>query len=132
MKYPSLILVALLTSACTVETLDQYQPVVDRPGPTYAQDLTQCQALAQKAEADYQRKQSNAMLGNILVGAVTGAMVGNAVGGNSDWTTYGAASGVASGVAATDTELAHGGPRRIIDRCLASRGHTVLSDLGRG
>ena len=34
--------------------------------------------------------------------------------------------------AATDTELARGGPRRIIDRCLIGRGHRILSDIGRG
>lgn len=61
-----------------------------------------------------------------------GAVVGQAVGGNSDWTAYGAAHGAAAGAASTDTELARGGPRRIVDRCLASRGHAVLSDAGRG
>ena len=41
-------------------------------------------------------------------------------------------TGAAAGAAATDTELAVGGPRRIIDRCMTQRGHVVLNDLGAG
>jgi hypothetical protein len=62
-----------------------------------------------------------------LVGALVGAAIGN-----SDTAGAGALYGGAAGAASTDTELATGGPRRIIDRCMAGRGHKVLSDLGRG
>ena len=132
MKLATLLTAALLLSGCTVATLDEYQPVTDRPGPRYAADLSECRAIAKQAEADYQRRQNDAMAANIVAGLIIGAVVGQAVGGNSDWTAYGAAHGAAAGAASTDTELAHGGPRRIVDRCLAGRGYAVLSDAGRG
>ena len=69
------------------------------------------------------------MAANILVGVIGGAVIGNAYGHNGG---YGAAYGAAAGAAATDTDLAANGPARIIDRCLAGRGHNVLSDLGKG
>ena len=119
-------------SACAAPVLDDYRPIVDGAGPGYEADLAQCQAIAKQAEADYQRRQSSEMASKLIVGALLGAAVGQAVGGNSEWTAYGAAQGAGAGVASTDTELAHGGPRRIIDRCLAGRGHRVLSDLGQG
>lgn len=120
-------------AACTApETLTEYRPVVDASGAQYEADLAQCQAIATQAEAEYKRKQSEEMAANVIAGLLVGAVVGQAVGGNSNWTAYGAANGAAAGAASTDTELAHGGPRRVIDRCLAGRGHRVLSDLGRG
>lgn len=124
---------ALSLAACAApEPLTSYRPVVDIVSPTYEADLAYCQGLAQSAKADYDRRQGDAMAANIIGGLIVGAIVGNAVGGNSDWTAYGAASGAVQGAAATDVELAQGGPRRIVDRCLAGRGHRVLSDLGRG
>lgn len=131
MKSPLLAAVCLIAlGACTVETLETYQPVTATA--VSQNDLAECRAIATAAEADYRKRQNDALVGNLIVGVLVGAAVGNAVGGNSDWTAYGAATGAAQGVAATDTELAHGGPRRIMDRCLANRGHTILSDLGRG
>ena len=133
MKRFALIATLPFMAACTApETLAEYRPVVDRPNAAYASDLSQCQALAQNAEAEYKRKQGQEMAGRLIGGLIIGAIAGQAVGGNSDWTAYGAAHGAAAGAASTDTELAHGGPRRIVDRCLAGRGHRVLSDLGRG
>lgn len=117
-------------TACTTETLAGYEPIVDRPGRGYQTDLDQCRALAATAEAKYTRQMGDQMAANILIGALTGAVIGNSNGGN-----YGgelAAYGALSAIAATDTEQAYGGPRRIIDRCLAARGHAVLSDIGRG
>lgn len=124
-----------MMAACAAPTLDDYRPVTDPSAAAagrYEADLAQCQAVAKQAEVEYQKRQQSEMMGNLIGGLIVGAVVGQAVGGNSDWTAYGAASGAASGVAATDTELAHGGPRRLIDRCMTSRGHTVLSDLGKG
>ena len=53
----------------------------------------------------------------------TGALVGAVVGDSSDWAKTGAVYGGVSGVATTDSEIAVGGPRRIIDRCMTERGH---------
>lgn len=132
MKLATLLIAALLLSGCTVATLDEYQPVTDRPGPGYATDLAECRAIAMAAEADYRKRQSDEMAANLIGGLLVGALVGQAIGGTGDWTVYGAAHGAAAGAASTDTELAHGGPRRIVDRCLAGRGYAVLSDAGRG
>ena len=124
---------ALSLAACAApEQLAEYRPVADAAGPAYERDLAHCRALATQAEADYLRRQNAEAGANLIAGLLVGAVVGQAIGGNSQSTAYGAAYGATTGVAATDTELAHGGPRRIVDRCLAGRGHRVLSDIGRG
>lgn len=125
-----LLTAALALTACTTETLATYEPVVDRPGNRYAADLAECRALGATAEAEYTRRMGNEMAANLILGALAGAAIGGSYGDSyvNDAALYGAMSGVG----ATDTEQAYGGPRRIVDRCLASRGHTVLSDVGRG
>lgn len=130
--FAALALVPLIAACAATPTLDTYAPVVAAQTPAYQRDLAECRSIATAAEAEYKQRQSNEMAANLITGLIVGAVVGQAVGQNSDWTAYGAASGAAHGVAATDTELAQGGPRRIVDRCLASRGHAVLSDLGQG
>lgn len=72
------------------------------------------------------------MAQNMMAGILLGAVAGAAIGDSGNYAAAGAAYGAGAGVAATDTELAQGGPRRIIDRCMADRGHTILNDLGRG
>lgn len=126
--------IALLSvSACaTAPVLDEYSSVADAAGPAYQRDLAACRAIATAAEAEYRRKENAELGANLIAGILVGAVAGQAVGGNGDWTAYGAANGAAAGIAATDTELARGGPRRIIDRCLIGRGHRILSDIGRG
>lgn len=131
-KFLALAALPILAACAAPQTLDEYRPVVDGAGPAYEADLSQCRSIATQAEADYQKRQQQEMGANIVAGLLVGALVGQAVGGNGDWTAYGAAHGAAAGAVATDTELAHGGPRRIIDRCMAGRGHRVISDLGRG
>jgi hypothetical protein len=126
---------AVALAGCSVQTLDDYRPVTDpgaKSAKRYEADLTACRAIAKQAEADYLKRQNDAMAANLISGLLVGAMVGAAVGGNSDWAAYGAANGAAAGALSTDTELAQGGPRRIIDRCMYERGHRVLSDLGSG
>lgn len=132
-RFAILAALPLIAAACAApEQLTDYRPVADATGPAYERDLSECRAIATAAEADYKRRQGNEMAANIIGGLIAGAIVGQAVGQNSEWTAYGAASGAVSGAAATDTELAHGGPRRVVDRCLAGRGHRVLSDIGKG
>lgn len=133
-RLPAIALAALpFVAACApAPTLTDYRPVADAAGPAFERDLAECRAIAASAEAAYTKRQNDQMAANIIGGLIAGAVVGQVVGGNSDWTAYGAASGAAQGAAATDTELAQGGPRRVIDRCLIGRGHRVLSDLGVG
>ena len=127
-------LIGLGLSGC-VEPLAEYRPVVDpsMSSPAkFEKDLAACRAVATQAETEYKARQEKEMGQNLLAGLLVGAVAGAAVGGNSDWAATGAAYGAASGVAATDTELAVGGPRRIIDRCMTQRGHAILNDLGAG
>lgn len=130
MKRFLFVLPALL-SGCA-EPLAEYTPVVDpsRSGANYQNDLAQCRAIASQAEAEYNTQMANQMVAGMIIGGLVGAAAGNAYGGS--YGNEGAAWGAAVGAAATDTELAYGGPRRIIDRCLEGRGHTVLNDLGKG
>lgn len=130
----SLISGAVVLSAC-VAPLEEYRPVVDPSASSpakYERDLEQCYAVAKQAEADYQQRQQEQLGANIMVGILVGALTGAAIGDSSDWAATGAVVGGVAGAAETDTELAVGGPRRIIDRCMTARGHVILSDLGRG
>ena len=120
-------------SGC-VQTLEDYRPVVDpsaKNSNRYDRDLNACYSVAKQAEAAYQKRQQEEMGANLIAGVLAGALVGAAI-GNSDTAAAGALYGGAAGAASTDTELASGGPRRIIDRCMADRGHKILSDLGKG
>lgn len=130
----ALSILATLAACGQPAQLEQYTPVADMAGPraaSFASDLAGCRAYATVAEQNYKQQQNAEMGANILAGLILGAAVGAAI-GNSDTARYGAASGAVSGAASTDTELAYGGPRRIIDRCMAGRGHVILNDLGRG
>lgn len=132
MRTAIILTAALGLGACATQDLAEYRPVVDASGPGYERDLAECRVIALNAEAEYRERQQAEMGANLFAGLLVGALAGQAIGGNSGYTAAGAAYGAGAGLAATDTELAHGGPRRIIDRCLAGRGHRVLSDLGRG
>lgn len=126
-------LILLLLAGC-VQPLEEYRPVTDPAAPNaarYEKDLQACYTIAKAAEADYQKRQEQQMAQNMMAGLLVGAITG-AVVGNSDYAAAGAAYGAGVGAAATDTELAVGGPRRIIDRCMNERGHRILSDLGSG
>lgn len=124
-------LVALSLAACTAPaTLQTYAPVVDRPGPRYAADLEDCRALAVTAQDEYNDRIAADMAANLITGALMGAALGSAYGGQ--YTRSSAAYGAAAGLASTDTGLATHGPQRIVDRCLAGRGHRIVSDMGRG
>ena len=127
------VVLVMMGGCVPVQSVVDYRPIVDSPmNAKYDNDLFQCRNIAASAEAEYVRKQNEEMGAAIIGGLITGAIVGNAIGGNSNWTGAGAASGVASGVASVDTELADGGPKRVVDRCMAGRGHRVLNDLGKG
>lgn len=130
------LLAVFLVAACVTEPLADYRPVVDPArsnSAKFEKDLVACRNLALKVEADYKKRQGDEMMTNMVVGALLGAAVGAAV-GNSDTAAYGAAAGAAGGAAAGDydQDLVKFGPRRIVDRCMADRGHSILNDIGRG
>tara|TARA_B100000768_G_scaffold76804_1_gene73194 strand:+ start:254 stop:658 length:405 start_codon:yes stop_codon:yes gene_type:complete len=134
MRSSLIITIAAVSLSGCVQTLEDYRPVVD-PGAKssnqYERDLAACYNVAKQAEAAYQKRQEEEMGANLIAGVLAGALIGAAL-GNSDTAGASAIYGGAAGVASTDTELATGGPRRIIDRCMGDRGHKILSDLGRG
>ena len=135
MKLRILPVVTLCALSGCVQTLEEYRPVVDSGATNsvrYERDLAACYSIAKKAEAEYQKRQQDELGANLIAGVLAGALVGAAVGDNSDWAKTGAVYGAAAGAANTDTEMAVGGPRRIIDRCMTDRGHRILSDFGRG
>lgn len=135
------LLVSTLAACEPPEQLTDYRPVVD-PGRTNAakfeSDLVACRNIAVTVEADYKKKQTDQMVAGLiagaLVGAATGAVVGNNTGYKNDYILAGTAAGAAGGAASTDYsyDLVKFGPRRIVDRCMADRGHSILNDPGRG
>ena len=131
----------LLVASCGVESLVDYTPVVDTYNTnmtTFNKDLEQCRNIALRVEADYEKRQQEQALSNALAGALAGALTGAIIGSGSDYqgelAGYGAVAGAASGAAANDytRDLVKFGPRRVVDRCMADRGHKVLNDVGRG
>ena len=136
-----MISILAMTGCAELEPLTEYRPVVDKERTNmtrFESDLEACRRVAVKVEADYRQRQQEQMGANImaglLVGAVTGAVVGSGSSYQGELAAYGAASGMAAGAAANDYsyDLVTYGPRRVVDRCMAERGHTILNDIGRG
>lgn len=96
-----------------------YNPIVDRPGPNYAQDLSECQAHATKVLSA-----GDAAAGGAVAGALFGALFSAAVGGGRYQNNYIAAGALGAGTRAAVN--AEGGQRGIITRCMSGRGYTVL------
>lgn len=113
------LLVFLLAGCATSNrgTGSNYAPLVDRPGPNYATDLADCQNHAgQLASA------GDGAAGGAVAGAVFGALLMAAVGGSSrDGAWVGALSGGTGGAVRAETDQ-----RKVISRCMAGRGYTVL------
>lgn len=141
-KTKFLIITVLTLSACaSTDTLVDYSPIVDKQQidiKKFEKDLVSCKGLALDVQADYRKRQNEQAMNNMLAGAVAGALTGAIVGSGtsyqSDLTAYGAAAGAAAGAGTNDYthDLVKFGPRRVIDRCMVNRGHTLLNDIGRG
>lgn len=97
-----------------------YNPIVDRPGPNYSVDLSECQQLATRVLSA-----GDSAVGGAVAGAIFGALLSAAVGGGSRYQNNYMAAGALSG-AAKAAESAEGGQRGIITRCLSGRGYAVL------
>ena len=139
MKNLTLIAVAIMATACTETSsrLETYRPVIDTSRTDVAKfesDLIDCRTIASRTEKELADRRKSEVAAGVLTGVLTGAILGNVYGEDSDSTATGAAIGVVLGagdVDTTDQEVKYG-PRRIVDRCLAARGHNILSDTGRG
>ena len=95
-----------------------YQPIVDRPGANYDNDLRDCQQHATKVLSAQDAAMQGAVAG-ALIGALFGAAVGSR--NRNNYAAVGALDGALAAGAG-----AEGGQRGIITRCLAGRGYMVL------
>lgn len=127
----------LSVTACQsgMQVASRYFPVVD-PAQTdpakYEADLGACRQIAAAKYDEYQDRQWREVFAGALAGAFTGAVAGQAIGGDTQSTLTGAGVGAGVGAGsgysmATDPK---GATQRIIDRCMAGRGHRILNDLG--
>ena len=125
----------VIMSACTVAPLEIYEPVVDHfsvDPVQYSRDITECRSVAARAMALAKQRQDAQMAPNILTGFLIGATIGNASGIGSetrkDSTKQGAVFGALAGAVESGDDVKLG-PRRIMDRCIASRGYDLLNDI---
>ena len=138
---PVLALTALLAlGACAgLDRLVDYRPVVDSyrtDMAAYETDLRQCVRIAQRAEAEYERKSREhrdaRAVTSLLVGAVIGAVIGSTDVNAGDRVVIGGSFGLLEGTLADSEYDPHKSPRMIVDRCMKTRGYTILSDPGVG
>jgi|SRR3990167_5363913 len=115
MKY-LIVAVLFIISGCATTA---YQPLVDRAGPNYAQDLLDCQQYAQKVAGP-----GTGAIAGAVAGAVAGALLARLIGRD-------VARGPAARVGAA-TGAAQGGmqgisnEREVVQKCLRGRGYSVL------
>lgn len=142
LKIATALAAAALTGACQMQTpVATYEPVVDI-GRTdmnkFYADLEACRAVATKAEARYQEEQSKEAMEDMLVMLATGALAAsyahNTDHNASQWGAIGALGGLAASAEDNDYtgDFVKFGPRRIVDRCMAGRGYSILNEAGRG
>lgn len=141
MRPHTILIAAALLAACEpVQPLAEYRPVTDptaRTASRYDADRADCITIATRVEADYRERQQREALQNAIAGAIFGAAIGavagSGTGAQGDWIAAGAAYGAVGSAGSGDYgyDLVTYGPRRIVDRCMASRGHVILGDLGR-
>ena len=136
-QMPSLAAFLLLCACGQMPSLVDYRPVVDPDRTNMAKfevDLSDCRAIAVQVQQDYQKRQGDQMMIEILSGAVAGGIVGNSLGNVQNGGQKGAAIGALVGSQNTDYsyDLVTFGPQRVVDRCMTNRGYRILSDPGRG
>lgn len=115
-KTITVLLAAALTSGCATRG-SNYVPMIDTKGvdeAKMAQDVTECQAYAKQRYDETQ-----AALFGALLGAAIGASVSNKYSGNL--TAAGATAGAGGALKGTQESQ-----ERIIMRCMAGRGYSVL------
>lgn len=96
-----------------------YTPIVDRPGPTYAQDLAECRQYAQQVIGP-----GGGAAAGAAVGFGLGYLMCRAMGGR-DCSSVG--RGVAVAGAAQGAAVGAVNEVEIVRRCMVGRGHRVLN-----
>ncbi len=130
-----IVIVALLVTvtACTADGINtvtnrglDYRPIVDMKGVDvieFQTDLAECKEYAAQIDAG-----GSALAGALLgatAGAVGGSIIGNAFGNTSGGAQFGAAGGALSG-AGGGVVSAQCAQEKVVQRCLAGRGYTLL------
>lgn len=94
-----------------------FAPMIDRPGPNYAADLSDCQAYARQMASA-----GDGAAAGALGGAIFGALLGAAFHvGSRDTAWAGALGGATGGAARSETDQ-----RSVIANCMRGRGYAVL------
>ena len=121
-KTTSIILIAAILAGCAI-TGANYRPIIDSkngvPSAELEQDMRECQALATQVSSGAERAAAGA-----IAGAVVGALFAAALGAKHyrPQIMQGAAlTGALEGASAGETDQ-----KKIIQRCLAGRGHKVV------
>ncbi len=120
-------------TACTADGINtvtnrglDYRPIVDMKGidvVEFQTDLAECKEYAAQIDAG-----GSALAGALLgaaAGAAGGAIIGNAFGNTSGGAQFGAAGGALSG-AGGGVVSAQRAQEKVVQRCLAGRGYTLL------
>lgn len=137
-KIISMLVISTALIGCVeAEPLIEYRPVVDPKRTNAARfesDLNDCRTIALSVQADYKKRQSDQMAANLIAGILVGAVAGAVIGDTGQSIAAGAAIGGAAGASSNDYsyDLVKYGPRRVVDRCMADRGHKILNDIGKG
>ena len=148
LRAPAALALVLLLGACSLTpqiNLTEYSPVIDLGGmdrAKYATDLEACRVLGLRAQARYKalrEKEIGESIAATAIGAALGAGTGALVSRNtSRGAGIGAVTGAAIGGATASQNVDHTrdiakfGPTIIVDRCMANRGYTILSNTGFG
>lgn len=130
MRYIVLATVLLAGCAAQQPPLDDYRPVIDPARVDMAKferDLPECREIGKKIYAEHAKKARDQMFATILIGAALGAASGAMI--DNDYAGAGAvggATGAAAGAIYQQGDLERG-PKVIVDRCMANRGHEILA-----
>lgn len=140
-KKAFVVLISSAIAGCAMQPLSEYRPVVDtkRTDMTeFESNLADCRAIAIELQEEYEKRQANEMMTNLIVGALVGGVVGSIAGDSGDYQGRYTRAGAVAGALASASENAYSedivrfGPRRVVDRCMSDRGYRILNDLGRG
>ena len=112
----ALVAASLITGCASMG--EQYLPLVDRPGPDYANDLRECQRYAEGEANGAQAGAGGAILGALFTLAVSAAL---GAGTDSETAIAGAIGGGLGGFTGAQQNQ-----RQVIVNCLAGRGYRVL------
>ncbi len=132
---------SLSIAGCAMQPLSEYRPVVDTKRTDMSEfesNLADCRAIAIDLQKEYEERQANEFMANLITGAIVGGIVGSIAGDSGHhqgrYTRAGAFTGALASASdnAYSEDIVRFGPRRVVDRCMSDRGYRILNDLGRG